>query len=227
MMRSGACRWASLLCFSPLLLVNCLSAAAAPGDATVESATAQPLVRPASDGASGAALTAALDAKLRELMRASGAVDHLQQQIDAAVTRAEGNAERMARESAARLQPDAAFRERVQQALDTYVSRVRAQLSEAARGDSWIAVYRKAFSEEEIDQLLAFYRSPLHVRELAVAEDATVHLDGEVSVPFAALTAQPTREYLATLRSLIRDCHCQRTVTPANSTPSSSSPPAP
>ncbi len=190
------------------------------------------LAAPYATGAAAAAPAdssspAALEAKLRALMRASGAEAHLQQQIEIAVARAQADAEQLLRNSAARLQPDAAFRAGVQLALDHYVAEVRQRLGTVATGASWLEVYRKAFNEDEIDQLLAFYRSPLHAREHEASEDAGVRLDGEVSQHYAAQTAAAGRAFQSTLRQLVRACRCERPASPAGGNSPPASAPAP
>lgn len=148
------------------------------------------------------------EARLQALMDATGARKRLEERIDGAVARARTDAERMLRDATEHLTLDAAMRLRLQQALEHHVDEVGALLRREVRGTSWIAEYDKAFSDEELDRLLAFYQSPLHAREAVVAEDATARMEGEVDANYARLSARSSRNYLQELRRLVHECAC-------------------
>ena len=73
----------------------------------------------------------------------------------------------------------------------------------------WLREYDRAFSDGELDQLLAFYTSPLHVRERAldVADDNA--LRNSIEQVLHSGTAELTQDFVREVRALTRECDCR------------------
>jgi hypothetical protein len=154
-------------------------------------------------------------AKARLLFEAEGAGALLDDTLAEAARRARTLAERIVRESTARIAPDAAQRVRLQAAADRFVADM---MQGFPREDSiavWQREYADRFSDAELDQLLAFYRSPLHAKEREISESARSLLVDDVNARYARRIAEPERTLTLTLRALIRDCHCERSAAAA------------
>jgi len=107
------------------------------------------------------------------------------------------------------MRPDAGIRDRLLAAEARFEQAAKLRLQTVLTDNVWLREYDRAFSDGELDQLLAFYTSPLHVRERAldVADDSA--LRNSIEQVLHSGTAELTQDFVREVRALTRECDCR------------------
>jgi hypothetical protein len=102
------------------------------------------------------------------------------------------------------------FRQRVRAAADRYVEAMESKRTAKDIVAMWSDVYGSHFTTEELEQLLAFYSSPLAQRETVVGREAMQQLMVKLQEENRPQREAATKAYVSGLQAIIRDCKCKK-----------------
>jgi hypothetical protein len=79
---------------------------------------------------------------------------------------------------------------------------------------TWNEVYAAQFTDAELDQLLAFYRSPLGQKTVRISREAMPKVMEHAQSKLQPALKPATEHYFAKVRQIITDCNCLKKESP-------------
>lgn len=148
--------------------------------------------------------------KIEALMQAQGLVAAFEQQLQLSREACRKQADAMLSQILETLKVTPVFDEKFREAAQAFVEAAQPSWTASDIVASWSEYYAPHFTDAELDQLLAFYQSPLAQKEVAANKDAMVQLSAhfeELSKPIAEAA---TREFLARVQAIAEECNCAK-----------------
>jgi hypothetical protein len=148
--------------------------------------------------------------KIRELMEAQGLVQMYEQQIQAGREHTRKIADDTVGKMLSTLNPPARVQTRIRDAARAFV--LSAQPTWTARDivEVWGKYYGAKFSDEELDQLLQYYRSPLGQKDVMASREALVPFTAEFQARYNKILEKATQAFAERLQAIVRDCNCKK-----------------
>jgi hypothetical protein len=150
--------------------------------------------------------------KIRELMEAQGLVETFQQQLKAGREHTRKMADEMVGKVLSSLNPPVEFQVKFRDAARDFI--VAAQAPWTARDivEVWGKYYGAKFSDEELDQLLKYYRSPLGQKDALAAREALIPYTTEFQARYKPILDKAMQQFLNRLQAISKECNCKKRV---------------
>lgn len=148
--------------------------------------------------------------KIRDLMEALGLLEMWSQQMEMGKEQSETMGQQLIDQMMSQLNPNEEFQERFTVAFNNFMSKVETPWSAQEIVDVWASYYGPAFTNEELDQLIAFYTSPLGKKDVRVTKDAMVSFTNHFQAAAQPIMEAATNEYVQDLQIIAKECNCAK-----------------
>lgn len=148
--------------------------------------------------------------KIHELMELQGLVKMFDQQLQSGRENTRNTANMMLEKMLASLNPPEEFQGKFRQAAAEFVEAAQAPWTAQEIVEVWSKYYGAKFSDEELDQLLAYYRSPLGQKDVAASHAALGPYQAEFQERYKPVMTQATEQFIKRLQAIIKECNCKK-----------------
>lgn len=150
------------------------------------------------------------DDKVRELMKAQGLMQMLEQQLEAGKEDSRKQVRLMSDQMISRLKPTPAYQDKLLRAFDDFVQSLNKTWSAGEMVDVWAKAYGSQFTDKELDGLLAYYRSPLGQKDVKASQAAMPVITQHFAQKIGPVVERETQIYMDKLEKLVEACKCPR-----------------
>ena len=150
------------------------------------------------------------EAKIRILMEAQGLLEIFENQIELGKIQGEKAGQQMMDQMLSQLNPDEEFKSRFKSAFSNFIGKLQAPWGAGEIVNVWARYYGKHFNETELDQLIAFYTSPLGEKEVAASKSALPEFTTHFQKLGQPIFTQATQDYIKELKIIAKECKCKR-----------------
>ena len=157
---------------------------------------------------SASALATDRTEKIRGLMEAQGLNSTFDQMIQSGREQGRKQANEMLAQLLAGLNPSDEFKQQFQVAVGKFLGDLQPPWGSKEIVEIWSQFYGPNFTDEELDQLLAFYTSSLAQKEVVSSRRALVEFIASFEAKYKPIRDRATESYIQNLRAIVRDCKC-------------------
>ena len=150
------------------------------------------------------------NSKVRALMEVQGLLAMFQQQMDVGKQQSRDQAKQMLDQVMGGLNPPQEYKARLRRASDDFIASLEAPWTAQDIVDVWAKSYATAFTDKELDQLLAFYTSPLGKKDIAASHKAMPVLNTYLAERSKPVMERATAKYIADLQLIVKECKCRK-----------------
>jgi len=147
--------------------------------------------------------------KVQTLMEAQGLVKIFEQQIDAGKLEQRRQAQQMLSQLLTQLKPSKEYETRFRSAADDFTKSLDAPWKAEDMVDVWAKAYGSRFTDQELDQLVAFYTSPLGKGDVIASQATMPELIHHFSALATPLIERAMKQYIQRLQLIAKDCNCK------------------
>jgi hypothetical protein len=148
--------------------------------------------------------------KLRALMDAQGLTATFEQQLQMSKEAGRAQAEQTIRQMLSALNPPPEFESRFRRAAEEYLASLQPKWSAQEAVAIWTQYYGPNFSDTELDELLAFYSSPLAQKEATASRQALVQFTRYAEEQNKPLMEKATQAFITRTQQLVKECNCAK-----------------
>ena len=148
--------------------------------------------------------------KIRRLMDAQGLTKTFEQQLMSGREQGKQQANDMLAQLMNGLNPGEAFHNKFKAAANMFIEDLQPPWNAAEIVETWAQLYGPNFSEEELDQLIAFYTSPLAQKEVVASRSALVAFGASFQAKYKPIMERATSQYVHNLQTIVRECNCSK-----------------
>ncbi|KAB0548615.1 DUF2059 domain-containing protein [Pseudomonas argentinensis] len=148
--------------------------------------------------------------KIEALLRAQGLVDTWAQQLKSSREYNNVMAQQIMGKVTANLTPNEEFRKRFNDAGEKFLNNVVTPWTAEDMVAVWGDYYGPEFTESELDQLIAFYSSPLAQKEIQVGRSALEKFTLHFQNANKPIVDKATNQYLQDLQLIAKECNCTK-----------------
>ena len=116
----------------------------------------------------------------------------------------------MVDETLKRLKPNAVFKNRFKEAADELFAALQPPWTPNEVVTIWASIYGNKFSNEELDQLLAFYTSPVAQKETVAGRASLVEFSQYLQRQYEPYERRAIHQYVERMKSLGKECRCKK-----------------
>lgn len=116
----------------------------------------------------------------------------------------------MVDETLKRLKPNAVFRKKFNVAAMELFEALQPPWSSQEVVDIWAGIYGSKFSDEELDQLLAFYSSPVAQKEVYAGRESLMEFSQYLQMQYRPVEQRAVQQYVARMQLLRKECRCKK-----------------
>ena len=146
--------------------------------------------------------------KIRDLMEAQGLNATFDQMLQSGQEQGRDQANQMLAQLMAGLSPPDEFRAKFQAAVSQFLDDLQPPWGSKEIVEVWSQFYGPYFTDKELDQLLAFYTSPLAQKEVVSSRRALVELTASFQAKYKPILDHATATYIQSLQSIVLECKC-------------------
>lgn len=148
--------------------------------------------------------------KVRELMEAQGLLKMVQAQMDAGKEQTRNQAQQVLDQILGGMNPSQEIKLRLQRASESFIDSLITPWTAEDVVKEWANAYAKDFSDKELDQLLAYYLSPLGKKDIAESARALPILTAFISDRAKPVIERATKKYIEDLQLIAKECNCRK-----------------
>ncbi|WP_339524606.1 DUF2059 domain-containing protein [Pseudomonas sp. EA_35y_Pfl2_R111] len=148
--------------------------------------------------------------KIAELLKAQGLVDTWAQQIESGKEYNKKISQQIMGQIMTSLAPNADFKSRFDLASEKFIESTIAPWTPQDMITVWADFYGPGFTEEELDQLISFYSSPLAQKEIKVGRLALTNFTKHFQELNQPIVEKATNQYIADLQVIAAECNCAK-----------------
>ncbi|AMP75816.1 DUF2059 domain-containing protein [Ralstonia solanacearum] len=148
--------------------------------------------------------------KIQKLMQAQGLSQMLEQQMASSREFSRKQADRMVTQVLAGMAPSADFRKRFQSAVEALVADLQPSWSAGEMVAIWSQQFGTKFTDEELDQLIAFYTSPLGRKEVAASREALPAFNQLIQARYKPIQERATAAFMQRIQQIKTECRCDK-----------------
>jgi hypothetical protein len=148
--------------------------------------------------------------KIRDLLDSQGMLNMYEQQIKTGRDRARQMADQMLAQATASLNLTDQAKRQLNDVFQEFISSAMPTWTSQDVLDAWGKYYGSKFSDEELEQLTAFYRSPLGQKDVAATAEALPKLSADFQERYKSQLAKATDQYVRRLQQVMKDCNCRK-----------------
>lgn len=143
-------------------------------------------------------------------MEAQGLVETFEQQIQAGRAHTQEMADQMVAKMLATLNPPAEFQAKIKDAARDFIKAAQPPWTGKDIVDVWSKYYGAKFSDDELDELLKYYRSPLGQKDVVASREALGPYTAEFQERYKPIMDKAVQEFVAHLQGIRKDCNCAK-----------------
>jgi hypothetical protein len=147
---------------------------------------------------------------IKQLMEAQGLIQTFEQQLELGRKQNNEQGRAMLDQLMASLSPTPEVTERFEQAFQSFMAEVQTPWGAEEIVAVWGEHYGKHFSDEELDQLLIHYRSPLAQKEVVASRQALTGFSKHFAEAGKPIGERAVAKFIANLRLIAEECNCRR-----------------
>ena len=148
--------------------------------------------------------------KVEVLMRTLGTLDLWKNQLEMARAQNQKMGRDMIEQLMAQLNPTDEYRAKFEQAFNGYLAKVVTPWTAEEIVKVWADYYGSGFTEDELDQLISFYSSPLGQKDIDVSRDATIKFSKHFQDIGEPIQKKATSEFIEELKIIAKQCNCRK-----------------
>jgi hypothetical protein len=148
--------------------------------------------------------------KVHDLMEAQGLVQMFEQQLHAGREQTQRQAELTLEKMLSTLNPPAEFQAKLRAASSDFVKAALPPWTAKDIVEVWGKYYGSKFSDEELDELLSYYRSPLGQKDVLASRDALGPYTAEFQERYKPILEKATQEFAERLQVTVKECNCKK-----------------
>lgn len=149
-------------------------------------------------------------AKIKALMDAQGLVQLFDEARERSRQRCQEQSQEMMDQMLAGLNASPEVQKQIREAANDFIKAAQATWTSQDIVDEWAKVYGAQFSDEELDQLLAYYTSPLGKKDTLVTRTSLPELSKHFAELSKPIVEQATKGYVARLKEIVQNCNCKK-----------------
>jgi hypothetical protein len=143
-------------------------------------------------------------------MEVQGLIQTFEQQLALGRKQSDEQGRAMLDQMMASLTPSPEFTERFDQAFQSFMAELQTPWGAEEIVAVWGEHYGKHFSDEELDQLLVYYRSPLAQKEVGASRQALVGFSNHFAEAGKPIAERAVANFIGNLRLIAKECNCRR-----------------
>jgi len=159
---------------------------------------------------SSAALAQDREETIKQIMEAQGQIETFEQLLELGRQQSREQGRDMLDQLTSNLIPTPEFAERFEKAVQSFMSEVETPWGASEIVEVWSRYYGQHFTDKELSQLLAHYRSPLAQKEVVASRKAMVSFSNYFSEAGKPIAEKALTNYIANLKLIIKECNCRR-----------------
>lgn len=148
--------------------------------------------------------------KVQKLMEAQGLVKMFDQSLASGREYGRKQADQMMAQTLSGLNPDVTYRKRFQETMDTFIRDLQSPWTGKDYVETWAQVFGAKFTDAELDQLIAFYSSPLGQKEVAASRDAMPAFAQVFRERYKPIQERATTQFVERMKLIAKECRCNR-----------------
>ncbi|MET1080495.1 MAG: DUF2059 domain-containing protein [Pseudomonas sp.] len=148
--------------------------------------------------------------KIGELMKAQGLLETWTQQIELGKKYNKKTSTDAIEQVLSKLNPSDEFKKRLRIAADTFIKKTEAPWTPEKIVDVWAGFYGPEFTETELDQLIAFYRSPLGQKDIRASRKAVDNFSKYFQEASQPILEKATSDFVEELQIIAKECNCAK-----------------
>lgn len=146
--------------------------------------------------------------KISELLRAQGLVDSWTQMIEKGKEYNKQISQQILDQILTSLVPNEEFKKKFESASQQFTKSTETPWTPDEMINVWAQYYGPGFTESELDQLIAFYSSPLAQKEIQVSRDALLKFTDHFQKLNQPIIEKATNQYIKDLKKIAAECNC-------------------
>ena len=148
--------------------------------------------------------------KVQKLMEAQGLVKMFDQSLASGREYGRKQADQMMTQMLSGLNPDATYRKRFHEVMDTFMSDLQPPWGAKEYVQTLGQVFGAKFTDAELDQLIAFYSSPLGQKEVVASRDAMPAFAQVFRERYKPIQERATAQFVERMKLIAKECRCNR-----------------
>jgi len=146
--------------------------------------------------------------KVKTLMEVVGLLSMLEDQLAAGKAQGEKMGKKAVTQMLSQINPNPEVQSKFEMAFNKYIEKMRSPLTAQDIVSLWSEYYGKNFTEEELDELITFYKSPLGQKDAKVSRTAMGELTIHLQKLQESIFQKATQEYIDALKQAVKECNC-------------------
>jgi hypothetical protein len=143
-------------------------------------------------------------------MEAQGLTQIFDQEINDTRLQGQQQVKQMMDQLMTKLKPTKEFETRFRAASDEFLKALETPWTAQDIVDQWVKVYGVRFTDQEIDELLTYYTSPVGKKEVLVTKEALPELQKHFSALLTPIIERATKDYIQRLQLIAKECKCNK-----------------
>jgi len=143
-------------------------------------------------------------------MEAQGLVNMFEQQMAEGRLEGKKQAQKMLNQLIGGLNPTKEFDKQLRSALEDFMTALEPPWTAQDIVDVWAKAYGTHFTDQELDQLVEYYTSPLGKKDVMASQIALPELTHHFSALSNPLLERATEKYVQRLQWIVKECKCKK-----------------
>lgn len=148
--------------------------------------------------------------KVRALTEAQGLVQMFEQQLEAGKLQGRQQAQRILDQFMAQLKPTKEFEARFRSAAQDFHNSLENSWSAQEIVEVWAKAYGSYFTDQELDQLVLYYTSPLGKKDVLSSQEAMPELNNHFVSLSKPIIERATNDFIQRLQLIAKECRCRK-----------------
>lgn len=148
--------------------------------------------------------------KIEDLMQTLGLVETWTQQIEQGRIYNKRISSQILHQILSQLNPNEEFQKKFKEASDVFLKKTESPWSPEKVVEVWAGYYGPEFTEDELDQLIAFYNSPLGQKDIRVTRGSMEKFSKYFQEAGQQIIEKTTAEYIQDMKVIAQKCNCAK-----------------
>ena len=148
--------------------------------------------------------------KIETLMKAQGLLEMWQQQIEMGKTEGEKQAKLMIDQILSQLNPSEEYKEKFEKAFSSFVGKMQGNWTAQEIVEIWARFYGPKFTDDELDELIAFYTSEIGQKDIKASKETLVEFTQYFQAESKPIMEKALNEYIEELKLTAKNCKCPK-----------------
>ncbi len=159
---------------------------------------------------STAALAQDREETIKQIMEAQGLIEIFEQQLELGRQQNREQGRAMLNQMMESLNPSQEFNNRFEKAFQAFMSEVETPWGAKEIVAVWAKYYGEHFTNDELKELLAHYRTPLAQKETVASRQALVGFSNHFAEAGKPIAEKAVSNLIANLKIIAKECNCRR-----------------